>query len=526
VKDKGRAAKGQLLLSTVLATCLMALAAGASAETLETELRDLVQNHPQIQSKTKSVNSATEGIRAARSGWLPSVKVGGDGGPEYVNSSDRRALQGDAYMRGRETASLTVTQKIFDGFATDAAVDSAKVGRDISDSELRASRQGALLEGTLAYLDIMRQTKLIALAREGERKVQEQMNMEDERLQKGSGSASDVLAAKQRLQVAKERRVNYEGAFYTAVAKYAQVFGHSPDVAALAEAPLPMDLIPETIDDARVAAEKDNPTLESAGRTVALSNERRRGAEAGYWPTLDLVGRADYENGKSAIIGVRRDWSVLLSANWELFSGFKTNALVAQASWDHAASMDNKLYTGRKVEEQVRIAWHRVQIARQRLELLDSAASLAEEVWENQKKKHEAGKATIQDVLDDENRINDARIGYTGAYYDMFQAAYELLAAMGRLEVDALARSEPAKTPRPTLVFRKPGVDAPKRSAAVETPPAAPAAVETPAVPAGVKTAPATTPTIAPAVLMPVRADADSGDYALPDGSAHAMVRH
>ncbi|MDO8608007.1 MAG: TolC family outer membrane protein [Phaeospirillum sp.] len=465
----------------------------ATAASLEEEMQELIESHPQIQSKTKSVSSAEQGIRGARSGFLPTAKLGGDEGYEYIDSPDRRLTQGRPFSNKRNTASLTVTQKIFDGFATDAAVDAAKTSHQISTSDLRATRQSTLLEGAAAYLDILRQTKLVALSRENERKVSEQLNLEDERVQKGSGIASDVLAAKQRLQIAKERRVNYEGAFQTAVAKYVQVFGHAPNVATLSDPPLPLDLIPETVEDSLEIAEKGNPSLESSTKTIDLSNERRRAAEAGYWPTLDVVGKADYENGKNGVIGPRRDWSILLVANWELFSGFKTDAQVAQASWDHAASKDNRLYTSRKVSEAVRTSWHKLQTARQRLDLLDNAATLAEEVWEAQKKKREAGKATVQEVLDEETKINEARISYTGAFYDMYQASYELLSGMGRLEVEGLIRAKPAQAP----------VLSPATSRELTRPLARTSSVLLPAAPQAVKTEPApvavrpATPTIA-----------------------------
>jgi len=414
------------------------------AAPLEDEMRDLIANHPQIQAKTKAVNSAEEGIRAARAGFLPTAKIGGDQGHEYVDSPDRRDTQAKPFSDHRNTASLTVTQKIFDGFATDSAVDAAKVSHDISDSDLRATRQTTLLEGTVAYLDTLRYTRLVALARESERKVSEQLNLEDERVQKGSGIASDVLAAKQRLQTAKARRVEYEGGFQAATARFTQVFGHAPEVAALSDPPLPVDLVPESLDASIDAAERDNPSLQSATKGINLSGERRRAAEAGYWPTVDLVGKADYEHGKNAVVGVRRDWSVLLVANWELFSGFKTDAQVAQASWDLGAAKDTRNQTSRKVSEAVRTAWYKLETQRQRLDLLDTASTLAEEVWEAQKKKQTAGKATITEVLDDENRIIDARVAYTGAFYDMYQAAFELLSALGRLEVESLARAKPA----------------------------------------------------------------------------------
>lgn len=454
------------MLGTILAACWTPV----SASTLEEEMRDLVANHPQIQARIKGVNSADEGIRSARSGYMPTVKLTGDQGHEYVDSPDRRGTQGKAFLDKRNTTGVTVTQKIFDGFATDSAVDSAKTARRISESDLRGIRQTTLLEGATAYLDVMRNTKLVALSRENERRLAEQQNLEDERVQKGSGIASDVLAAKQRLQVAKERRVKYEGDFHTSAAKYTQVFGHAPDVAALSDPPLPMDLIPSTVDQSLEVAEKDNPTLESATSTIELTNDKRNIAEAGYWPTLDLVGKANYEHGKNATVGVRRDWSLMLVASWEMFSGFKTDATVAQASWDHGASKDTRFHTSRKVAEQARTAWHKLQTARQRLELLENAAVLAEEVWEATKKKLDAGKATVTEVLDEATRINDARINYTGAYYDMYQASYELLAAMGRLEVDNLSRAKPATsldvTPLRASDLTYPRGQAPKPAAA------------------------------------------------------------
>jgi adhesin transport system outer membrane protein len=463
-------------------------------------MRAIVSTHPQIQSKTKSVNSAEEAIRAARSGYLPSVKVGADHGQEYIDSPDRRLTQGKPFDDNRQTASLTVTQKIFDGFATDSAVDAAKISHKISESDLRATRQTTLLEAAAAYIDVLRQTRLVTLSRENERKVAESLNLEDERVSKGSGIASDVLAAKQRLQIAKERRVKFEGDFQASVAKFTQVFDHAPDVAGLSDPPLPMDLIPSTIDESLDIAEHDNPTLESVSQTILLTDERRSGAEAGYWPTVDLVGKADYENGKNAVIGVRRDWSLLLVANWELFSGFKTNALVAQASWDHAASRDNRLQTSRKISEATRISWHKLQTARQRLDLLENAAAIAEEVWVAQRRKREAGKATVQEVLDEETRINDARINYTGAYYDMYQAAYELLSAMGRLEVDGLSRAKPpAAAPAPASGALLTPLAPPHRPAlaAAPRPAAAPNTLPTPdTIPASVAVRPSPAPVV------------------------------
>jgi outer membrane protein, adhesin transport system len=435
--------------------------APAAAETLSDELGELLRSHPQIQSKTNTVRSSESGIGVARSAYLPSVKMSTDGGPDYVNSTDRKNTQGKSWDRAGESASVTVTQHIFDGYATDSSVGAAKITRDVSEADLRTTRQNVLLEAATAYSTVLRATRLIELARDSVGKVQDQLNLEDERVEKGAGITSDVLAAKQRLQTAKEQRVRFEGDLQTAVAKYTQVFGHVPNIAALAEPPFPGEQISASLADALKLAEKENPSVETAAKNINLSEEKRAGANAGYYPTLDLVGKASYDDGKNAAAGQRKEWSVLLQANWEIFSGFKTDSQVAVASHDLAASKDNHLYALRKVQEAARTAWFKLNTARERMELLKNASILAEEVWKSTRLRHEAGKATIREVLDDEIRINDSRISYAQAYYDMISAGYEMLAAMGRMEVDFIAGDAPG-TPgfAPTVETTPPGIHA------------------------------------------------------------------
>ena len=100
------------------------------------------------------------------------------------------------------------------------------------------------------------------------------------------------------------------------------------------------------------------------------------------------------------MLGVRRDWSVLLTATWEIFSGFKTQAQVAQAGYGQAAARDSRDFAGRTASEQARTAWYTLDSARQRTILLENAAVMAEEVWNNTRiSQQKGGNATVRDVL-------------------------------------------------------------------------------------------------------------------------------
>lgn len=419
-------------------------APAAFASSLESEISTLLQTHPQIKAAKEGVNSAGEGVDAARSGYLPQVHIDANTGPEHWNNAQLVESFGKPITHDGYGAGVTVTQHLWDGHLTDSNVDAALGSKSVSESTLRSTREATILEGINAYLDVQRQARLVKLARTDEQRLQNQLHLEDERVQRGSGVAVDVLAAKHRLQLAKERRVSYEGALQQAITRYQQVFGHAPD-SVDGEAPVPpQSMIPASEEDAVAIAEKESPSVQAAKGNVAVASEKGNAAEAGYWPTLDLVGRTDMGDYRDGNEYYSRDWEVLLQLNWDIFSGFRTQAQVRQAAFDYAASKDNAAQADRKAAEAVRLAWSQVETAKERVGILESAVNLAFDVWDDRKKMRESGKATVIDVLDAETDITNAQVNYTIASYDLTLATYQLLYGMGRLEPGNLDQGAPA----------------------------------------------------------------------------------
>lgn len=426
------------------------LASAAAASDLESEIQILVANHPQIRAAQEGVNSADAGISAARSNYYPQAHLTGDVGPEFFkNSAVVQSNNGPLYFPDGYQAGLTITEHLYDGNATNSAVDAAKDTKTVSESTLRVTRQTTVLEGVNSYLDVLKQGQLVKLSRTDEQRLQTQLHLEDERVQRGSGIAVDVLAAKHRLQIAKERRVGYEGALEQAIDRYQQVFGHAPpDIGDEAPEP-PAAIVPSSLEDALSIAENENPSIEAAKRTVTLSGEKIDSARAGYFPTVDLIGKGDRGFDRDSIVGPSQDWEVLLQLNWDLFTGFRTQAQVSQAAHDLSASKDTADQARRKTAEAVRLAWSQVATARERVEILDSAVNLAFEVWESRKKLRESGKSTVIDVLDAETDITNAQITLLTATYDRKIAIYQLLFSIGRLEPGNLSQVASSGTPAP-----------------------------------------------------------------------------
>ena len=416
---------------------IVASSSSLSANPINIELTGLLNNHPQIKAAEKGLQSSRQGVKSALSDFYPTVNLSTDLGYENIDSPSARtgnAPDATPFGRTRNNASLTVTQNLFSGYANASAVRTARLNRELANISLEGTRQNTIFEGIQLYIDVLRQRRLIELALENEATIQRQLNLEDERVQRGSGVAVDVLQAKSRLQIAKERRVNFEGALEDAISRYTQVYGHPPDMEAMLDPEPPIELIPSELNKSIDIAVVENPAIGNSGTTVEVARERRRSVTSELFPTVDLEGTYNYEKHNNAILGTRRDYSLVVTSSWDLFSGFSTRNSMAQAAFDYHASKDQHEFTVRKVIEQSKLAWQALLTARERLELLENAVNIASEVFESRKKLREAGKETVINVLDAENEVNNAQINYTSAFYDERLAVYQLLLSMGRLD--------------------------------------------------------------------------------------------
>jgi adhesin transport system outer membrane protein len=388
----------------------------------------MLSSHPRVTATQKTVQASQEGERRAFGAFLPTVTVQGDAGPERVKRPDREVRQ-----QGRDTASLIITQNVYDFGRRSATYEGSKIATGVQEAQLDATVQQLILDGASAYLDVLRSNQLINLAKSNEATIQRQLNLEDERVQRGGGLAVDVLLAKARLQLAKERLVAFTGQLQEAATRYEQVFGRPPAPGSMADPLAPVQLIPPTLPEAIERARTNNPQLAITTRQAELARARREAAEGDFYPRLDLVGKAASERDIDAEPGQRKEFSLLLRATWELFSGFATQAAVAEATYQFAAAKDTAQFANRRTVEDLQAAWSDLMTSRERVALLQNAVNIAGEVFEARDRLRAAGRETAINVLDAENEYYSAQINFVQAAFDARRAAYRVVFAMGML---------------------------------------------------------------------------------------------
>ncbi len=421
-----------------MVAALTLAAAPGWAASLNEELVFLLTQHPRIKSAQRDLMGSEEGVRGAVAGYYPQLSIDSNYGLEYSDTPARRLAGTRPSHLWRDTRGMTISQSVFDGFRREANVEAARINRVLSGLALETTRQSLSFEGARTYVDVLRYARLVELAFNNESTVQRQLNLEDERVQRGAGISVDVLQAKARLQTAKERRVQFEGQLRESVARYMQLFGHEPSPGIMEDPTLEDNAVPKSKDEAIKRALTDSPQIAFSGRQIDFQETRRDAAAADYFPRIDLVARGVKEDNIDGVVGERTQWSILVQGRWQIFNGFQTQAAVAEASYRTAASRDNLLAVTREVSQEVEAAWNELHTARERVQLLENAVALAAEVFDSRRRLRDTGRETALNVLDAENELYNARINLVGATFDARRAAYRLLQAMGELTPKAL----------------------------------------------------------------------------------------
>lgn len=403
----------------------------AYGQSLNEDLRHLINTNPRILSAQRTLDAARDSQQRAFGAFLPTVDLSANNGYDRVDSPSRRTQGRSPKTLNSDGLTLSLTQNIFDGFRRTSNYDGARIQTTIQDNTLEATRQTVMFEGITAYLDVLRHTQLVQLARMNERTIQQQLNLESERVQRGGGMAVDALFARSRLQIGRERLVAFEGALNDALSRYHQVFGKRAVPDLMIDPLPPAQLMPSSLEDAIRIAEGGNPNKIVSGLQVDLADKRRTTAASDFYPRVDLVARNSRENNIDGTEGERREFTAFVRVTWELFSGFQTRASVSEAAQLHGAAQNNHSFTTRKVVEETRLAWNEMSVARERVRLLENAVNIASEVFDARDRLRRAGRETAINVLDAENEVYNARINYAQAAYDGRRAIYRLLQAMG-----------------------------------------------------------------------------------------------
>ena len=428
---------GSVSLSTVgrILTALLAplvVITGAGAVTLEDSVRATLETNPEIGVVQANREAIDQELRQARAQYLPSIDLRGAAGPEYTDSPTTRNQRGDdSETLLRLESQITLSQLLFDGFATQSEIERQTSRIDSAAFRVQEAAEFIALDAIEAHLEVLRNQDLVELARENLTEHQRILGLVRELEGQGASSIADVRQSEARIAAAETSLATAIGNLRDAEALYISVVGMQPEI--LEEPLVPVAAVPESRETAAAKAAVDSPTVLIANADIDVAKAELRGSRAGYYPRFDLEVGAAANRNVDGIRGGGVEAQALLVLRYNLFRG---GADIAREREAFARLSEARHALGqiqRDAEEEARIAYNALTTAQARVESLRAAVEAQRATRDVYAQQFDLGQRSLLDLLDAENELFVARSNLTTAQYTLIFGVYRVLAVIGDL---------------------------------------------------------------------------------------------
>jgi outer membrane protein len=428
-----------------------AVGAGAGrAETVGGALIKAYLNNPDINSQRAAVRQTDEGVPQANAGYLPKVSVGGNvavshvTGNQIIPGAPTINFSTGAFPRGY---GVQAQETIFDGYQTINKIRSAETQVMGAREQLRNTEQNTLLAGVTAYMDVLQDTAILDLDRNNVQVLQEQLRETRDRFTVGEVTRTDVAQAEASLASAQATALSAEATLQAAVARYVQVIGDQPKSLAPVKpivAPIPK-VLPEAISISQV----EHPAITALLDGVDAALLQIKIAEGALYPQVSVTASAANNYDVNVVPGQRTFQAEIMGqVSIPIYQGGAEYATIRQSK-EGLTVEELKADSARdQIRQNVVAAWGNNQASVGVVRAARAAVSANEVALTGVREEAKVGQRTTLDVLNAQQALLQARTTLVQAEHDQVVNSYQLLSAIGRLNIPTLGLAVAEYDPR------------------------------------------------------------------------------
>jgi len=388
--------------------------------------QEAVLSNPEVQVKWHAYLAANGERDVAVGNYYPHLDVQAGTGYEKHNEP----LLVDNY--NSHSRSITLSQMIYDGFATQNEVGRLDHNRLVKLYELYDVTENTVLEVAHAHLDVLRYRKLVELAEENyvqHRALYEQLQS---KAKAGVGRRVDLEQSAGRLALAEANLLSETSNLHDVSARYQRLVGQKPAKYLDEPVGLNKDIPPELV-NALDISNSSNPAILAAIETIRAADSDASGHRSAFQPRVDVHLSGTNGTNINSEIGESRDKSAQVVLTWNLFNGFSDRAKLHQLADQINMSRDYRDKVCRDLRQTLEIAYNDNFKISELLKYLDQHQLSTEKARDAYRQQFDIGQRTLLDLLDTENELFEAKRAYIDAEYDQQFAYARVQAGMGNL---------------------------------------------------------------------------------------------
>lgn len=422
----GLGGRALFVLAAMASTIASSFDVGAArAESLSAAFTAAYMKHPGLRAERARQRATNESVPQALSGWRPTITANGDAGVQWSNSSGLPKTKTNP-----AGVSITLNQPIFSGFKTIAGTKQAKASVKAGIQQLLATEQQVLLDTATAYMDVIRDQRIVRLRRKNVSVLASQLAASNARFSVGEITRTDVSQSRARLASARADLAVARANLASAIASYVRVVGHRPG---RMRYPRIARLMPKSLRQALNIAARTSPTILAAAFNLEAARQNIEVIKGDLMPNLSLVAQYSFRHDPTSTIKRTGTGTIQGVLSVPLYQAGRVHSQVRQARQTASQRQLQILDAGRAVRQAVVSTWNAYLASGQTIASINAQVRANALALAGVRQEAKVGSRTTLDILDAERELVNSQVTLASAQRNKIVTAYQLIAATGRL---------------------------------------------------------------------------------------------
>lgn len=310
----------------------------------------------------------------------------------------------------------------------------AELGIDAAEFE-RSSVHNALIEAvTISYYTYLAALEAQKVAQDSIVAITSELNQTKLRYEAGTALKSDVLSLEVKLAETQDAEIRAANSIELSKTSIANLLGLPSNQAFTILSPssiLTKPKLTDSFSNLLALALLERPEIKAAAKQVQIREHQLKIEQGAYLPKADAFVSYGQNSQHPGFSGQRDNVTVGVAVEMNLFSGFNTKQRISAAERKLAEVRETERKTRLAIEQEVKIAFLKLEEALARLRVTEASVRAADEALRLVNEERRAGMVTVTRYIESEVAKNKAQSNSIAAHYDALNAETALKKAIG-----------------------------------------------------------------------------------------------
>ena len=398
------------------------------------------KNNLKLNAERENSKSVKQNINISRSEFLPSLSLSAD---QTTSQSFNRTDQTGANLpdanSDNESKSISVDQKIFQGFKGYNSLKKSELEFKQADFKLKQTEQKTILDTASAYFDLIFKTKNEKFNLANIDVFERQVESDSARVQKGEITLTDLAQSESSLAGANANLIKAQTELLASQTNFERVTREKVPNSSNFNDKIDVQL-PKTLKEALEISKIQNLDLLISELDYKIAERQLNIEKAKLSPSASInYSKSENSDFNSTIDKVDEE-SVKATITWPLIKGGKNISSIKRSSLNKQKSLLLLQDTQNKVIGETTNAWSKYQSSKSVLIAKEAQLKAAEIANEGISLEYDSGNTrTTLDVIQSRSLLLDARITFAKAERDFIISKFALAFQIGTLSLNNIS---------------------------------------------------------------------------------------